>query len=72
MLVRNSRSGIAGPVLALVAAPAALLTAGEPALTEVPRYRLEVGQELVCRGSGEFQYESGKFDTGDTWRFQPA
>lgn len=40
MLVRNSRSGIAGPVLALVAAPAALLTAGEPALTEVPRYQI--------------------------------
>lgn len=69
MLVRNSLSDIAGLVLALVAAPAALLTAGEPALTEVPRYRLEVGQELVYRGSGEFQYESGNFVTGDTWRF---
>jgi thiol-disulfide isomerase/thioredoxin len=69
MLVRISQSGIAGLVLALLAVPTAVLTAGASALTEVPRYRLEVGQELVYRGTGEFQYEGGKFVTGDTWRF---
>jgi thiol-disulfide isomerase/thioredoxin len=34
----------------------------------VPRYRLEVGQELIYRGESEFKYESGKHVTSDTWR----
>jgi thiol-disulfide isomerase/thioredoxin len=32
-----------------------------------PRYRLEVGQELIYRGSSEFKFESGSFAYKNDW-----
>src|SRR5690349_10548553 len=34
----------------------------------LPRYRLQVGQELAYRGSDEFKYERGRFVTRETWK----
>ena len=40
-----------------------LCTAGE-----LPRYKLQVGQNLSYSGSDEFKYQNGKFITETTWR----
>ena len=32
-----------------------------------PRYRFEVGQELIYRGSSDFKFESGSFATKNDW-----
>jgi thiol-disulfide isomerase/thioredoxin len=40
------------------------LAAGERGL---PRYKLQVGQELRYRGQDEFKYERGKYGTRDSW-----
>src|SRR5947209_5700566 len=49
-------------VLALLAAPAG---AAEPAA--VPRYRLQVGQELVYSGSSTFKYTNGQLNDRSSW-----
>jgi peroxiredoxin len=51
-------------LLGLLAAPAA---AAGPA-GKVPRYRLQVGQELTYRGSDEFKYDRGRLLTRTSWR----
>jgi thiol-disulfide isomerase/thioredoxin len=35
---------------------------------ELPRYKLEVGQDLTYSGSDEFKYQNGKFITETKWR----
>ncbi len=42
--------------------------AAEPE-TPLPRYRLEVGQELIYQGGSLFKYESGAFDDRSSWHF---
>jgi thiol-disulfide isomerase/thioredoxin len=49
--------------LTLVGRQAAL--SGEEPL---PRYRLEVGQDLKYSGSDEFKFQTGSFTTKETWR----
>ena len=40
----------------------------EETIHELPRYRLEVGQQLNYKGSNLFEYEGGAFDTRDQWK----
>ena len=47
-----------------VGASMAAATAAEP----LPRYRLQVGQELTYRGNDEFKYERGRFVTRENWK----
>jgi len=35
---------------------------------ELPRYRLQVGQELQYAGKSEFKYDNGQHNTDSTWR----
>lgn len=35
---------------------------------QIPRYRLQVGQELIYRGGSDFKYEGGKFVYGESWK----
>jgi len=35
----------------------------------LPRYKLQVGQDISYSGHDEFRYEGGKFFTDSTWRF---
>jgi thiol-disulfide isomerase/thioredoxin len=59
---------LAFPLAALCLVSAAGNACGAEAEFTMPRYQLQVGQELNYRGGSEFKYESGKFVTRETWR----
>jgi thiol-disulfide isomerase/thioredoxin len=50
-----------------ILAGTALLDAAGPTDLMPPRYRLQVGQELVFRGRSEFQYKGGQFLQREAW-----
>jgi peroxiredoxin len=37
------------------------------AAEELPRYRLQVGQELIYSGQSEFKYQNGQYGNKDSW-----
>lgn len=41
--------------------------ADDSTASDLPQYRLKVGQELVYRGSSQFRYKDGAFATRETW-----
>lgn len=60
-------STVVATLVLIVSLASHRVVAGESDDT-VPRYRLQVGQELSYRGGSEFKFEGGKHVTRDTWR----
>jgi thiol-disulfide isomerase/thioredoxin len=58
-------SWLAAVALLLTALAATVAASGQAA--KLPRYKLQVGQELVYKREGEFNYEGGKFRDRATW-----
>src|SRR5262245_8353857 len=53
-------------VALIAAAHSGLVSAGDQA-GSVPRYKLEIGQELVYRGDNEMNYDGGQVRERITW-----
>lgn len=61
---------LAGSLLAAIAISAHRCAADDVAKSDstLPRYRLEVGQEITYESASEFNYAGGSFDTKTEWR----
>lgn len=60
-------SGVISLLTFLLLGSGAQLVAADPADLMLPRYRLQVGQELVFRGRSEFHYKGGQFLQREAW-----